>query len=97
MQRVYEQYQDEGLVILAVNSTSQDSQEAARSFADEHRLTFPILFDLDGAVTEIYQVHSLPTTFFVDKQGTIREVVAGGPMAEALLITRVQNLLEGAP
>ena len=34
-----------------------------------------------------------PTTFFIGRDGIIREVVLGGPMAEALLRTRVEDLL----
>jgi len=48
-------------------------------------------------VTRLYQVSSLPTSFFVDKDGIIHEVVIGGPMAEALLRSRVEQLLTEAP
>jgi peroxiredoxin len=42
-------------------------------------------------------VTALPTTFFIDPQGTIREVVVGGPMSEAAIEARVRTLLsEGA-
>ena len=37
----------------------------------------------------------MPTSFFVDADGIIQEVVIGGPMAEALLRTRIENLFEG--
>jgi cytochrome c biogenesis protein CcmG, thiol:disulfide interchange protein DsbE len=40
-------------------------------------------------------VQSLPTSFFIDADGTIREVVVGGPMSEALLRSRVEELLKG--
>jgi peroxiredoxin len=94
MQRVYEEYRDQGFTILAVNAAQQDSQAAAAQFAAEHGLTFPILYDLDGSVARSYQLSALPTSFFILPDGTIQEVVIGGPMAEALLRARVEQLLE---
>ncbi len=38
----------------------------------------------------LYHVDALPSTFFIRPDGTIEEVVIGGPMAEALLRTRVE-------
>ena len=97
MQRLYEEYKDDGLVILGVNSTVQDSVAAARSFAAEFGLTFPILLDLEGIATQLYEVRALPSSFFIGRDGMIREVVIGGPMSEALLRTRVEKILEIQP
>jgi len=94
LQRVHEAYKDTGLVILAVNATNQDSETAALAFAYELGLTFPILFDIDGQVSRLYELRALPSTYFIRPDGTIEEVVIGGPMAEALLRTRVERLLE---
>ena len=97
MQRVYEAYQDRGFTILAVNATNQDSASKAAEFVNQHQLTFPILMDTNGHASQDYLVHSLPTSFFVDSRGIIQEIVIGGPMSEALLRTRVENLLKEAP
>ncbi|MCK5313994.1 MAG: TlpA family protein disulfide reductase [Anaerolineales bacterium] len=97
LQNVYEDYQDQGLVVLAVNATDQDNLDEAIEFAQEHWLTFPVLLDVTGMVSRMYKLQSLPTTFFVDDTGVIQEIVIGGPMAEALLRVRVEQLLEGAP
>ena len=94
MQRVFEEYKDQGFTILAVNATQQDSQAAATQFASEKNLTFPILYDLDGSVSRSYQLTALPTSFFILPDGTINEVIIGGPMAEALLRVRVEQILE---
>lgn len=94
LENVYQAYQDSGLVVLGINATNQDDVEAATEFASNLGLTFPILLDTDGYVSNEYQLRSLPTTFFVDPEGIIQEVIVGGPMAEALLRVRVQQLLE---
>ena len=97
LQRVFADYQDRGLIVLAVNSTAQDSFADIAPFIQEYGLTFPVLLDLDGAVSRLYLLRSLPTTYFIDRAGVIQEVVVGGPMAEALIRTRVEALLEGTP
>ena len=97
MQSVYETYKDQGFVILAVNATNQDSKADAAAFVAEYQLTFPVLLDINGEVSQAYQLRSLPTSFFVNREGIITEVIIGGPMAEALLMTRVENLLQEAP
>jgi peroxiredoxin len=97
MERVYRDYQGDGLIILAVNATNQDSAVAAQTFASEHELTFPILLDNHGEVSDLYQLRAMPTTYFIDKMGIIQEIVTGGPMAEALLRVRVEDLLMEAP
>lgn len=93
MQAVYETYAPQGFMLLAVNATSQDSQSAAIDFAQARGLTFPILFDRDGAVTTRYQVQAMPTSFFVDQQGIVRKVIIGGPMTQAFLVSEIEHLL----
>lgn len=93
LQRVYEEYSTEGVAILAVNATNQDDLRAAEKFVKDNGLSFPVLLDIDGNVSRLYGLRSLPTTFFIDPNGKIQEVVVGGPMAEALLRVRVQRLL----
>ena len=80
-----------------MNSTSQDTLQAALDFAAQQGLTFPILLDQQGAVSSSYRVQALPSTFFIRPDGVIQEVVVGGPMSEALLRTRVERLLSTLP
>lgn len=95
LQNVFEAYKDQGLVIVAINATNQDNIDDARGFIKTHNLTFPVLLDVIGEVSNLYRLQSLPTTFFVDKNGVIQEIVIGGPMAEALLRVRVEKLING--
>jgi cytochrome c biogenesis protein CcmG, thiol:disulfide interchange protein DsbE len=94
LQRVYQNYQAQGFQVLAVNATNQDDPGKVAEFAQQYGLKFPILLDKLGSVGQQYQLESLPTSFFVDTQGVIREVIVGGPMSEALLQVRVENLLK---
>ena len=93
MEKIYQQNSAEEFVILAVNDTRQDNLTNITDFVIEQGLTFPILLDNTGEVSAQYQVHSLPTSFFINQNGIIQEIVIGG-MNEALLITRFEKLSE---
>jgi cytochrome c biogenesis protein CcmG/thiol:disulfide interchange protein DsbE len=91
--KVYRSHKDLGLEVLGVNTTNQDSQTSAAAFVQEVGVTFPILFDRNGAVSAGYTLQGLPTSFFIDRKGVIRSVVVGGPMSEALIQSKVEDLL----
>jgi cytochrome c biogenesis protein CcmG, thiol:disulfide interchange protein DsbE len=97
IEHVYQAYKDKGFVVLAVDSTIQDTVANAQAFVNENRLSFPILMDETGEITRLYHVQSLPTSFFIGPDGIIREVIVGGPMAQALLSSRVEKLLKELP
>jgi cytochrome c biogenesis protein CcmG/thiol:disulfide interchange protein DsbE len=94
LERTYQAYRARGLVVLAVNATHQDSESDAAAFADEFGLTFPVLLDRSGLVSNLYQTRALPSTFFIDREGVIQKVIIGGPMSATTLNSTVESLLE---
>lgn len=94
IEKMYNEYKDQGFVVLAVNSTFQDNPLDIAPFTAEHNLTFPILLDETSDTSRAYQVRSLPSSYFINRQGIITEVVIGGPMSEALLRTRIEEALK---
>ena len=92
--QVFSEYQEQGLSILAINSTNQDSIQAALNFVDINEIEFNILLDHYGEVGNLYNLYSLPTTFFIDKNGIIQKVLIGGPLPAALLRVEIEKLLE---
>ena len=65
----------EEVVILAVNI---DPENDVKAFADDNRLTFPIVLDEKSSkklVNDQYKVLSIPTTFFIDRKGFIQKKV----------------------
>lgn len=94
MQKLYDEYKDQGFMVLAVNMTYQDNPAAIVPFVQENGLNFPILIEETGKVAEQYELRSLPSSFFIDRNGIIQEVVIGGPMSEALLRTRIESILQ---
>ena len=94
IEKVYSEYKDRGFTVLAVNMTYQDDPLAVMPFVKEQELSFPILLDETSEMANVYQLRSLPSSFFIDRNGMIHEVVIGGPMAEALLRTRIEGILK---
>ncbi len=94
IQEVYEEYSDQGFIVLAVNLTKKDVLSSVEVFVEEHGLTFPILLDQDGRVEDAYQLRGLPTSFFIDGDGIIQSVVIGGPITEEVLRERVEQIME---
>lgn len=94
VEKIYREYKNQGLIVLAVNMTYQDDSAAVLPFAQKYNLTFPILLDEKGLVGSAYQLHSLPSSYFINRAGVINEVVVGGPMAEAALRARVEQILK---
>jgi peroxiredoxin len=94
IQRVHQRLAEEGLVVIGLNATSQDGEAAARRFAQEFGLTFPIAFDRDGSASAQYELMGLPSTYFIDRQGIVRDVIIGGPMSEAVMLAKIEELLK---
>jgi len=98
LEKSYEQYKDSGVVILGVNLTSEDSLNDVKAFVQEFSLTYPILLDRDGNVSNyLYQIKGLPTTFFINREGIIRTVLVGGPMSETFIRSKIEALLQEFP
>lgn len=94
IEKVYQEYKERGFTVLAVNMTYQDDPLAVMPFVNDRGLTFPILLDETGEMANAYQLRSLPSSYFVRRDGIINEVVIGGPMSEALLRTRIEDILK---
>jgi peroxiredoxin len=97
MQNVFDEYKDQGLLLLGINAANQDNRTDAVDFIEQNRLTFPVLFDTGGQAAYDYQVRSLPTTFFIDQEGKVQDIIVGGPISETLLRIRVEQLMHEVP
>ncbi len=85
MQNFYEKYKENGIEIVAVNLTNLDKgQKVIETFVKNNRITFQIPLDKDGRVGGIYQILSIPTSYFIDSRGIITNKVIG-PMDEEMM------------
>jgi peroxiredoxin len=81
---------DRGVIVLGVNQ--QESQATVSRFAAEQGVSFTLLLDASGEVNQRYRVAALPTTYFIDRGGVIRDIVYGGPMSRALIESKVAEM-----
>jgi peroxiredoxin len=90
--RVSETYRDQGLVVLGVNTTYQDDPAKVRQFVRDNGVSYPILLDPEGAVSQLYPARLIPTTYLIDRNGRIVHTKVG-EVDEATLNEQVQALL----
>lgn len=76
--KFYNQYHPRRVEILAVNVG--DNPKIVPISVKEYQMTFPVLIDKNNAISELYQVSGFPTTFIIDRQGKIRDIIVGGPI-----------------
>ena len=69
-QDLYTEFKKYNTEILAV---SKDSQKSHQKFCDKHGLTFPVLMDTDGKITESYGVWKEKSMFGKKYMGISRE------------------------
>ena len=62
----------EDVQFLMVNMTdgSRETVDIASAFIEEKGFTFPVLYDTDLDAANTYGAYSLPTTYFIDSQGS---------------------------
>lgn len=76
LEKFYTDFKDKDIVILGVNLTdSEKSQTSVSTFAGSNKMTYPILLDKEGTVSQVYQVSGIPTSYFIDTKGIIRNKI----------------------
>lgn len=77
LQAAQDAHQEEGLVVLAINS--QETGEAVTGFFDELGLTITMtpLLDREGKIADLYHIINFPTTYFLNEEGEITAVHRG--------------------
>jgi len=81
-----------GLVILAVNLG--ESSATASGFMDENSYSFTVMLDATGEVGARYNTRYIPTTYFIDKDGIIRNVKIGAFQSRAQIDQMLLDLVE---
>ncbi len=74
---VYEKYKGQGLVMVGI-SVDTDTRDKLPAFAAEQKISYPVLLGFDGSTAKAYGgVSAIPTTFFISRDGAIRNVHVG--------------------
>ena len=93
MVEAYQAHAEDGLEILGV--VHQDTADGARAFASEMGATWPLLLDPADAAWKAYLGVGLPTSFFIDADGVVRDFSLGGFSREGLE-AQLQSILPEA-
>ena len=72
IQRLYDEYRDQGLAVVAVSVDDPGADDDIREFVQEFGLTFDILHDPQGSIMQGYQLTGVPESFLIDANGRIR-------------------------
>ncbi|PYO46869.1 MAG: thiol-disulfide oxidoreductase ResA [Gemmatimonadetes bacterium] len=73
IEALHKAYGPKGLKIVAVSIDDPGTEPAIRAFAKQYGLTFEILHDPKGAITQAYDISGYPETFIVGRDGIIRK------------------------
>ena len=73
---------DNEVVILAIDA--QESSDTVKKYLSDNNINLKVLLDQDGSVTQSYNVSGFPTTFFINKDGTLYTYIPGATNIETL-------------
>ena len=93
IQEVFEDkaWAEQGLVILTVNVG--EASLRIKQFMEHFGLSFHVLLDKDTSVAKNYNIRGIPTTFFIDKNGIIKDMKIGAFLSREELDGRLDNLM----
>jgi len=96
LQEMYKKYEEDGLLVLAVNTDPAANHSKVKPWVNRHKLSFPVVLDQDNNVLDKYNpTRGLPYGVRIDKQGYIHKTFAGYRTGEEMLLEEeVMKLLD---
>lgn len=84
---LYKGFKKQGVEILAVNVG--ESNYLVNKFIKNYDLNFPVLIDKSRDVQNAYGIDPIPTSFFIDSSGKVKEIVI-----KTMTKKEIQHLME---
>ena len=72
LQRIHDQFANDGLQLIAINSNEQDSLREMQQYLNDHEVDFPFLNDSDHAVADQFGATRNPEVFLLDSKRNVR-------------------------
>ncbi|MBW5446683.1 redoxin domain-containing protein [Cohnella sp. CFH 77786] len=91
LQNVYDKWKDKGVQLIGINLS--EDKLTAESFARQVGAEFPILLDRNRQTEKKFGLKQYPTTFFVRADGTIEEILIGGPLTEEQIEGHIEKIM----
>ena len=82
LNNVYLDLKGEGVEVLAIDV--RESHDVVNEFVQDMGMNYPVLLDSRGHLAYAYGVRGIPTSFFIDRQGILREMRVGGVTEEMI-------------
>lgn len=76
LNRLHERYSDQGFVVVAINTDSHEKKRI-KTIIRKLKLTFPILLDVDGKISEHLKVSGMPASYLVNSEGQLVAYIEG--------------------
>lgn len=93
LDQMYKRYNSLGFTLLGVNV--EEDTAAADKWLAQTPVSFPVLYDKQNKVSQLYQVNSMPSTVFIDRKGNVRYVHRGyQPGDESEYLNQIRALLK---
>ena len=89
LQRLHERLASAGVTVLGINQS--ETPQAIANYQQALGVDFPTVIDQRLGVSRQYLVNSIPTTFFIDREGVIRSMFIG-PMTDAVLAQNLRSI-----
>lgn len=93
--RLHETYKAQGFAVLGINTTYQDARGDVEQFVRDHAVSYPILLDTEDAFGSAYRARVLPTSYLIDRSGSIVQVRVG-EIDEAQFEEQIVELLKAS-
>lgn len=91
LESLHLKYKDQGFNIIAINLDQK--VELAKSFLNAHPVSYTVLYDKGANVAGQYGVSAMPSSFFIDKKGTVRLAHQGFSPGDEVKIEKAIQLL----
>ncbi len=75
LEKMHQRYSSLGFTVLGVNVEADSSK--ANAMLKHVPVSFPILYDTQNTVSELYKVSGMPTTVVIDRNGNMRYLHKG--------------------
>lgn len=92
LEQLNRQYHAKGVALVGVNV--EPDSAAATNWLKATPVTFPILFDTDSKVSQLYSVQGMPNTVIIDRKGMVRYIHRGyNAGAENEYLDQIRSLI----
>ena len=62
---------------MVLSVSVQENNTVVDEFIAKYSLEYPFLLDIDGSVSRSYNIYTTPTTYFINPDGVITDILPG--------------------